>query len=271
MDIYYLKEFVFWLGSRLIYYVIQDEVISFLIMDLIWIIIMLKVGNRMSSFNKNNINNALLLVLVTSFPFVFGYENIYRQFYATIFALLAYSLIENNSYASFFFFVIAFFTHNIVALLLPLFLVKRFYKFNLSDRIQISIIISLVFVASLSVLAKLKSSELTGLNMGVFYLLLFIILLVVGLLVFNKNIYVLFNKIPSLFFIVVLMLGLTVLNIDMVAERLGMMFIIFVAYDLYKYSSEIENKGIRRVVRLVLLLLFSLPTLFFENSKQFLI
>ena len=271
MDLYYLREFIFWFGSRFIYYVFQDEFLSFLFMDLIWIIFMYKVGNRMSSFKSENLNNALLLILMTSFPFVFGYENIYRQFYATVFALLSYSLIDKKYYISLFFLIISFFMHNIVALLLPIFFIKRFYKFNFPDRIQISTIVSLVFVSSLGFLVKLKSVEQTGLNMGMFYLLVFVLLLVVALLVFQKNIYILFEKVPSLFFIVLLMIGLVALNVDMVAERLGMMFVCFIAYDLFKYSSEIESRGIRSLVRLALMLLFSLPTLFFDSSRQFLI
>lgn len=271
MDLYYLREFIFWLGSRFVYFMIQDEFYSFLFMDLVWIIVMIRTGNWMSSNNKKNMNNALLLMLLTSFPFVFGYENIYRQFYATVFALYSYSLIEKRYYSSVLIFIVSFFMHNIVALLLPLFFIKKIYKFNLSDRIQISLIISLLFVSSLSILLKLKSTEQTGLNMGLFYLLIFVLLLFIGLLVFRKNIYTLFEKVPSLFFIVVLMTGLVTLNVDMVAERLGMMFICFLIYDLYVYSSEIKTKSFRALVRLSLMLLFTLPTLFFESSKQFLI
>jgi len=270
MDFYYLREFVFWFGSRCVYYIFQDDLISFIFMDIIWIIVMVRVGNRLSSYNKEKLNNALLLVLVTSFPFVFGYENIYRQFYATVFALLSYSLIDKKYYSSLFILILSFFMHNIVALLLPLFFVKKFYKFNFSDRIQISLIVSLIFVASLSLLVKLKSSEKTGLDMGMFYLLIFVILLITGLLVFRKNIYELFDKIPSLFFIVILMIGLVSLNIDMVAERIGMMFICFLTYDLYRYTSEIESRSLRSLTRLTIMLLFTLPTLFFESSKQFL-
>ena len=142
MDLYYLREFIFWLGSRLVYYLFQDELLSFLFMDLIWIITILKVGGRMSSFKKDNLNNALLVVLMTSFPFVFGYENIYRQFYAIIFALFSYSLICNNYKKSLFFFIIAFFMHNIIALLIPIFMVKKFYRFNFTGRIQISLLIT---------------------------------------------------------------------------------------------------------------------------------
>ena len=270
-DVYYLREFIFWFGNRLVYYVFADEMIAFLFMDLIWIIAIVKVGNRLSDFNKENLNNALLLVLMTSFPFVFGYENIYRQFYATIFALLSYSLIDKKYYTSLIFFVIAFFMHNIVALLLPLFIVKKFYKFNFSDRIQISIIVTLLFISTLGLLVKLKSTEQTGIDLGAFYFLIFLILLLVALLIFKKNIYELFEKIPSLFLITLLMFGLIILNVDMVSERLGMMFIVFVTYDLYKYSSEIESRGVRSLVRIFLLFLFSLQTLFFESSKQFLI
>ena len=271
LDLYYLREFVFWLGSRLVYYIFQDELISFVFMDIVWIIAMIKVGNRMSLYNKERLNNGLLLVLVTSFPFVFGYENIYRQFYATVFALLSYSLIDKKYYSSLFFLILSFFMHNIVALLLPLFFMKKFYKFNFSDRIQISFIVSLIFVASLSLLVKLKSAEQTGLDMGMFYLLIFLVLLIIGSLVFRDNIYMLFQKVPSLFFIVVLMIGLVVLNVDMVAERLGMMFICFLTYDLYKYSSEIEDRYLRSLTRVSIMLLFSLPTLFFESSKKFLL
>ena len=137
-DLYYLREFVFWLGSRLVYYLFQDEFISFLFMDCIWIITILKVGNRMALFKKENLNNALLVILMTSFPFVFGYENIYRQFYATVFALFSYSLISESYKKSLFFFVIAFFMHNTVVLLIPLYVVKKLYRFNFSGRIQIS-------------------------------------------------------------------------------------------------------------------------------------
>ena len=270
MDLYYLREFIFWFGSRFIYFIIQDEFYSFLFMDLVWIIVMIRTGNRMSSSNKENINNALLVVLLTSFPFVFGYENIYRQFFATVFALYSYSLIEKRNYFSIFIFMISLFMHNIVVLLLPLFLIKRFYKFKFTDRVQISLIVSLLFVASLGILSNLKSAEQTGLNMGKFYLLIFIIMLLIGLLVFRKNIYILFVKIPSLLFIVVLMTGLVTINVDMVAERIGMMFICFITYDLYMFTSEIRTKSIRSLVRLSLMLLFTLPTLFFESSKKFL-
>tara|TARA_B100000902_G_scaffold18326_1_gene21966 strand:- start:14075 stop:15067 length:993 start_codon:yes stop_codon:yes gene_type:complete len=269
-DLYYLREFVFWFGLRSLYFIFSNELVTFLFLDMIWIYCMIKIGNRIDNF-PDRLSKSFLLVIITSFPFVFGFENIYRQFYATVFALLSYSMIKKNYYRSLFIFIISFFMHNIVAILLPIFIVKKFYKFNFSDRIIISLIISLLFVASLGLLVKLKSVEKTGVEMGVFYLMIFVLFLIMSLLFFRKNIYKLFEKVPSLFFIVVLMLGLITLDADMIAERLGMMFICFLMYDLYEYSSEISNKNIRSLLRISLLLLFSLPTLFFESSRQFLL
>lgn len=272
LDFYYIREFVFWLGSRLIYYLcFQDELLSFIFMDFIWIIVMLRVGNRMLNYDKKNLNNALLVVLVTSFSFFLGYENIYRQLFATVFSLFAYSLIERKHYMSIFLFIVAFLMHNIVALLIPLFILKKCYKLDFPSRIQLSLICTLIFISAFTVLAKLKSSEQTGIDLGVFYMLIFVCSLVLSLIYFKKDIYVLFDKIPSLFFVSLIMVGLVFLNIDMVSERLGMMFICFLIYDLYKYSSEIENRSIRALFRLGILLVFSLPTLFFENSIQFLL
>ena len=269
-DLYYLREFIFWFGSRLAYYITQDEVFAMLLMDLIWIIVIVKAGNRLSDYKKEKLNNGLLLVLMTSFPFVFGYENVYRQFYATVFALLSYSLLDKKQYKSIFLFIVAFFMHNIVALLIPIFIVKRFYNFDLVSRIQIAIITSLLFVSSLGILEGLKSVEKSGIQMGLFYLIIFIILLIIGLIVFKKDIYVFFEKVPSLFFIVIMMVGIVFLDADMIAERIGMLLISFVTYDLYKFTSEIESKGIRSLVRLFLMLIFTIPTLLFESSLKFL-
>ena len=270
--IYYLREFVFWLGSRLIYYLcFQDDLLSFIFMDFLWITVMLRVGNRMLNYDKQNLNNALLVVLATSFPFFLGYENIYRQLFATVFSLFAYSLIERKHYMSIFLFIVAFFMHNIVVLLLPLFILKKCFKFDFASRIQLSLICSLIFISVLTFLATLKSSEQTGIDLGVFYVLIFVCSLVLALVYFKKDIYVLFEKIPSLFFVSLIMVGLFFLNIDMVSERLGMMFICFFMYDLFKYSSEIESRPTRVLFRLGLLFVFSLPTLFFENSIQFLL
>ena len=62
-------------------------------MDLIWIITLIKTSVNLSkeSVITNKLSVGLIVVLSTSFPLFFGYENIYRQLFATIFSLYIFN------------------------------------------------------------------------------------------------------------------------------------------------------------------------------------
>ena len=55
----------------------------------------------------------------------------------------------------------------------------------------------------------------------------------------------------------------------MITERISMILIIFLIYDLYLYTSKITKKTTRLSLRLVLLFLFTLPVFLFESSLKF--
>ena len=267
-DIYYLREFIFWYSLRFLYFLFQNEIIVFIILDFIWIYTLIKIQKTMI-IDGYRLEKGLIIVFLTCFPFLFGYENIYRQFFATIILLYSYSLIEFDYKKAIKLFILSFFIHNIVVLILPLFIIKKFFSFRLKDRITIAICLSVLFVLSLGFLASLKSSEPTRLDMSSFYLMLFSLFFVISLISFRENIYKLFKVVPSLLFSIILMIGLVNLDVDMIAERLGMMFIIFLLFDLYKYSNTIEGAN-RKLLRVFLLLGFSIPVFLFASSMKFL-
>lgn len=267
-DIYYLREFIFWYSLRFLYFLFQNEIIVFIILDFIWIYTLIKIQKTMI-IDGYRLEKGLIIVFLTCFPFLFGYENIYRQFFATIILLYSYSLIESDYKKAIKLFILSFFIHNIVVLILPLFIIKKFFSFRLKDRITIAICLSVLFVLSLGFLALLKSSEPTRLDMSSFYLMLFSLFFVISLISFRENIYKLFKVVPSLLFSIILMIGLVNLDVDMIAERLGMMFIIFLLFDLYKYSNTIEGAN-RKLLRVFLLLGFSIPVFLFASSMKFL-
>ena len=267
-DIYYLREFIFWYSLRFLYFLFQNEIIVFIILDFIWIYTLIKIQKTMI-VDGHRLEKGLIIVLLTCFPFLFGYENIYRQFFAAIILLYSYSLIESDYKKAIKLFILSFFIHNIVVLILPLFIIKKFFRFRLKDRITIAICLSFLFVLSLGFLTLLKSSEPTRLDMSSFYLMLFSLFFVISLISFRENIYKLFKVVPSLLFSVILMAGLVNLDVDMIAERLGMMFIIFLLFDLYKYSNTIEGVN-RKLLRVSLLLGFSIPVFLFASSMKFL-
>ena len=62
MELYYWREFIFWFGSRFIYSIFQDELYSFLFMDFIWILVMIRTGNNLCSDKKENLLDKLPLI-----------------------------------------------------------------------------------------------------------------------------------------------------------------------------------------------------------------
>lgn len=267
--IYYVREFVFWFTLRFLYSLLQNELLVFIVLDLIWIFTLFRIQRNIIVDGKR-FEKGLIVVLFTCFPFLFGYENIYRQFFATIFLLYSYSVIESNHKKGIGLFIFSFFIHNIVVLMLPIFIVKVFFRFKLHDRITSAIILCFLFVLSLSLLARLKSSHPTGLDMSFGYLFLFFATSTIALISFRDNIYNLFKNIPSLLCSFILLLGLVNLDADMISERLGMMFIVFLIFDVYKYSISIKGVINRRLLRVALLLALSIPVFLFDSSMKFL-
>ncbi len=266
-NFYYLREFIFWFSLKIIYMCSNSEFATFLILDFIWIYCLFK---AVSQESLNKLGQGVIVVLATSFPFFFGYENIYRQFYASIILLWSYSLIDKNSSKAIKLFVVSFFIHNIVLFLLPIFLVKKCFSFNMKDRITISLLVAVIFVLILPFVTQLKDADPTKVDMSTAYLIVFLGAFLLSLLKFKENVYQIVSRIPSLLFFTILMIGYIIFKQEMVAERLGMMFIIFLIYDLYLYSSKIDIQYKRVFSRVSLLLIFSIPVLLFYSSMRFL-
>ena len=268
--IYYLREFVFWYLLRGLYSVFQNPIIVFLIMDSIWIFVLYKTSVKLSE-NKENLSTGLILILSTSFPLFFGYENIYRQLFATVFALYSYSLLQKQPKQSLLIFGFSIFMHNTVLVLLPVFYINKIFNFKLSVRALLSISLSIFFIFLFSYASQFKSGIATGEDLSLMYLIMFILVFLIYLIKFKFSIFYLLRKMPSLVIIIILMFGLSILKFDMISERLGMMFLVFLLFDLYRYSISIKHYGSRVAFRLSLLLIFSLPVLLFDSSRMFLI
>lgn len=272
-NMYYLREFVFWYSLRFFHYIFNNEISVFLFMDIIWIFILYRTSINLGkeSLIKNNLSLGLIVVLSTSFPLFFGYENIYRQLYATIFSLYSYSLLKNNYKKSIFFFFISVFMHNTSIILLPIFFINKIFSAKIYLRVFLSLIISISFIMLFNYVSQFKSAKSTGVDMSLVYLFMFLSTFVMYLIKFKFRFLDLFRKTPSLIIIITLMFGLSSLEYDMISERLGMMFLVFLLFDLYRYSNTILKYSNRIVFRLFLLLVFSIPVLIFSSSRMFLL
>jgi len=273
-NIYYLKEFIFWYALRYFYLIFNNEIVVFLMMDMIWIFLLYRTSINLSkrSLIKNNFSLGLIVILSTSFPLFFGYENIYRQLFATIFSLYSYSLLHTSYKKSILFFCISVFMHNISILLIPIFLINKIFRFKLYFRILLSLLVCIVFLMLFDYASKFKSPDsITGSDMSLIYLFLFLSVFIMYLIRFKFRFLDLYRKTPSLIIILILMSGLLLLKYNMISERLGMMFLVFLIFDLYMYSNTIRKYSNRLVFRLFLLLVFSVPILLFSSSRMFFI
>tara|TARA_B110000483_G_scaffold218129_1_gene271174 strand:+ start:871 stop:1875 length:1005 start_codon:yes stop_codon:yes gene_type:complete len=267
-DIYYLREFVFWFGIRILYFITQSELVAFLLLDILWIYLIYKVSRKVS---VNKIGNTLLIILATCFPFFFGYQNIYRQFFATIVLLYSYSIIDDRSNRSIFLFFVSIFIHNLSLLILPLFIIKKFFTFKLNDRLVLSSVLVAIYLLFLPSILSLKDGDdPTKIDLSILYMILFIFLFLFYIYKFRANILNFILIVPSLIPATLLTIGFVAYRQEMIAERLGMMFIPFIIFDIYNYSLLIQTSFKRKLLQLFLLLLLSVPVLLFTSSLMFL-
>ena len=266
-DFYYLREFIFWFALRFVYYFTHSELLSFILLDFFWVYLLIKtsVNQESKGFYKG-----LVIILSTSFPFFFGYENIYRQFYATVVSLYAYSILYTRPHKASLVFIITIFIHNLTLFLIPLFIIKKYYSFKIKDRVFLSSLIAISYILILPFIMSFKDADPTEIDLSFLYLFLFLSLFGIFILKFRDNFFSFIRKVPSLFPIIILICGFVSHGQEMIAERLSMMFITFLLYDLYGFSNTINNSLKRRAIRLILLLAFTVPIFFSSSAMLFL-
>jgi hypothetical protein len=266
-DFYYLREFIFWFALRFVYYITDSELLSFILLDFFWVYLLIKASANQES---KGFRNGLVIILATSFPFFFGYENIYRQFYAMVVSLYAYSIIHYKPYKASLVFIITIFIHNLTLFLIPLFIIKKYYSFKIKDRVFLSSFIAISYITILPFIMSFKDADPTEIDLSFLYLFLFLSLFGIFLFKFKDNFFSFIRKVPSLFPIIILICGFVSHSQEMIAERLSMMFIAFLLYDLYGFSNTINNTLKRRVIRLILLLAFTVPIFLSSSAMLFL-
>mgnify|MGYP006090189677 CR=1 FL=1 len=266
-DLYYLREVVFWFGLRFIYYLTQSEIFSFIILDFLWIYILLRTSAKEES---KRLGKGLVIILATSFPFFFGYENIYRQFYAMIVSLYAYSVLNTKTNRAVFFFILSILIHNLSLFLIPLFIIRKCYTFPLKDKVILSSVVASIYILILPSIMSFKDADPTKIDLSYLYLFLFMSLFIFFIYKFRENVFRFIQIVPSLLPIIILIFGFVLHNQEMIAERLSMMFIPFLLYDLYLFSNTMTNSLKRRLFRLTLLLAFTFPIFWFSSSMIFL-
>ncbi|MCM5703663.1 EpsG family protein [Larsenimonas salina] len=277
-NIYYVREFVYWLGMPLLFDQTGDEVWTFIITDIVWVsFIFYAVLNKK---NDRNIPFFCIPFMVCFFPLLMGYENIYRQFLSSMMVLFAFYGFRNK-YIIYVLGMLALFIHNSAIIYLPLLYLYSARRSSSRDKLNpiqlvifvftFLVMIGGVYYSSLGDSELAKSSNSTGISLGPAYAALFTLffLLSVFMSKFNlKNMirdyaYILYAFIS--FLIVFPVLG------GAQGERVGMMLlIIIIPMFIADFDRLFKDPALRWVSRLAFVLLGLAPTFLFSSAFNFL-
>ena len=133
---YFLREFIFWFGSRYLYNIFGDPSSVFVILDIIFYLFLYKGISLNKEIFTSNIKTEdiryIFFGVLLFFPFVLGMHNVYRQVMATAIFMTTIGYFSNIQFKnSFFSFLLAFFIHNSVILFIGsifIFSKKNIYK-----------------------------------------------------------------------------------------------------------------------------------------------
>lgn len=162
LSFYYLREPVSWISMRLIYLITKSSYWTFVIIDLILFYVLFK------SLRKFQIPSYGFFSILSFFPFILGFQNVYRQFIAVVLMLYVVSLIFSGSHKRWFFWILALGAHNVAGVfgLINFFNLKnRFAKFFYF--LSLLGVPFVFFIASSS-----KSSAETGSDLSLIYVAL---------------------------------------------------------------------------------------------------
>ncbi|MFT6734264.1 MAG: hypothetical protein ACJAS9_002459 [Polaribacter sp.] len=259
-SIYYIKEGVYWLGSRVIYDFTDSEIIVFITYDIVFFSLLLVVRSRLA------LPKYFPYLVILFFPTVMGMQNVFRQFIASGFLLLFFAQVMTSQkmLIKVLTFILAGFSHNVAFLFLPILFLK-------SKSRKVSLLFlgsSISILVLLPIAAASKSNSVTGEVPAYMFVVLFSLMVLGYLAVFNFK----FKNRPPVFtqfFYLLLFCYALIIEASAVlgsaqSKRLGMMSLIVCLIPLVM-SIEVRFKQ-NILVRLLFLIMLTAPTLLFQNA-----
>lgn len=260
LSFYTLREPVIWLGAPSLYFVLNNRIVTFLVVDLLTALIVLHAmrvldhgDGRMFSFAPT---------VMTSYVFLLGQQVAWRQHVALVILLCAIAYRSRHQRRSVLLFALSVLSHNAAAVFFGYWLdVGRSGRPRYGPALTIAAVIGIQF--TLPFLGK--SAAATGLSTEFLYILLAIGAILLLLFANRGRINVIAT--PALWNFVAFVPAVFILT-SAPFERISMMFLIFIFVDLYRHhrSVLIDSPVVAQAAFLVLVV----PTLIFPSTVFFL-
>lgn len=254
---YYLREPVVWFGSSFLYGLTQNTAVTFIVFDILAGLLVLWAMHKVDGGDGRMF--ALAPTVFSSFIFVLGQQNIFRQHIALVFVLCSLALRSKSVIASFAVFLSSFLTHNVTAVLGGYWLDggKR-------DRGRKGPLFSAAAVVMLVIAGPLigKSAADTGIDARYIYLATSVAL-ATFLLYANMGALRIFDwRTAALSNFVMFTPAILVLSSSQF-ERAAMLFYFLIILDIYKHASTLRVS--QTTVAHLAYLLLVVPVFFFDS------
>ncbi|MDO3658221.1 EpsG family protein [Acinetobacter genomosp. 15BJ] len=262
LDIYYLREPLYWFSSKFLYeYVVHDKTYVFFLLDVIFFTTFLLF------IKKNKLPEYLVFLFILFFPSILGIQNVYRQFLATFFIIYAIFNEDKSTLKSFIYLFVAFLLHGVAILFVPfIFLKQRKYLSTFFSFI--------ILIAVYSVFGGDKSNSDTGdVNPAIYLLAMFLIFLGYALI---NNFKI---KYKGNFFINSFFLGFILYSFSIFlmgsgqSKRVGMIVLLLNLFSLIvylekEYRNSIQNKVL---IRILVFFFLTIITIVVPSSRNMLL
>ena len=229
---YTLREPLIWLGAPLLHKVIGSQVLTFLIIDILSGIIVIRALDGLDVGNGRI--RSLAPVIIVSYVFLMGQQNAWRQQVALVIFLWSCSARLHSVSRGLPLLVLSFLAHNSTALL-----VGYWFDGGRTGARRYGPLITLigVFVIALQIPYLDKSSSTTGLNTEYLYIAVTVVL---GLIL----LYATTGRLPdrttdALLNFVAFCPAIAVLGSTQF-ERMGMMFLVLILLDMYRHQRSLR-------------------------------
>jgi hypothetical protein len=260
-SIYFLKEPVVWLGQRYLFYLTESTYTTFIVYDMLGGILLFTAFRRMS------VPQYAYFAVLLFFPFVLGMQNVYRQWFSSLFFLSAFSLVlvSSSQVKRFLAFSLSVLSHNVAAVFLPIFFTMRS---RFSERL-FWFLSFLVAFFGIYYGASTKSSADTGANMTAAYLLLLFAILLLFVMMDRGLVR---GFAIGQYRVLLTLMGVGVFAALVLAgagsERV-MMFALMILFPVI--SVKLEDRLRYRVFARVLFISFGFFPIFLFGTRQFLV
>ena len=237
LSLYKLREPILWFSSSFFYYVVGNEVIAFLIIDILNGIVVL---HAMRTFDDGDHRMVVLVpTILSSYVVVLGQQNVLRQYMAFVILLWALAVRSRNRCGSFMLFVLSVLAHNFAAVLFG-----YWFDIGRESRRRYGPLITIVGVILLSVLWPFlgKSSSYTGLDTAYLYVVLAAAFSLLLLYARSGRLQRFGGGSAALLNFIAFTPAISVLASDQF-ERIAMVFLILIVMDLYRYHRSLRLGG----------------------------